>query len=319
MPTYDTEPAAPARSDRLGPGAELPELGALHRATTARGPSDTRRVGHAGGLPRPADHGPAARSERGDLGGHQRRPRALPRRARSPSSTTTTRLRPTPCSASPRPSASATPDVVYTDQDKLTADGRRTDPFLKPDWSPVYALGAMYVGHLLVVEARADRGRRRASTRRSTRSRTSSCCCGSPSAPTASTTCPRCSTTGARSPAALPSARTRRSGVTELQSRAVNAHLERRGIAAEAVPHPAIPHRLRLKPRPRDGRSARQRRHPITWRCGGRRGRHPRSNRIRRSEVDRGGTGRAIQPCAPGQPGCRPGDGRVPRLPGRGR
>src|SRR3954470_7318639 len=42
-------------------------------------------------------------------------------------------------------------DVVYTDQDKLTPDGRRTDPFLKPDWSPVYALGAMYVGHLLVV------------------------------------------------------------------------------------------------------------------------------------------------------------------------
>src|SRR5215207_4255551 len=34
-------------------------------------------------------------------------------------------------------------DVVYTDQDKLTAEGRRTDPFLKPDFSPVYALGAM--------------------------------------------------------------------------------------------------------------------------------------------------------------------------------
>ena len=41
-------------------------------------------------------------------------------------------------------------DVAYSDQDKITARGERTDPFLKPDWSPVYALGAMYVGHLLV-------------------------------------------------------------------------------------------------------------------------------------------------------------------------
>ncbi len=42
-------------------------------------------------------------------------------------------------------------DVVYSDSDKLTPHGVRADPFLKPDWSPVYALGAMYIGHLLVV------------------------------------------------------------------------------------------------------------------------------------------------------------------------
>ncbi len=42
-------------------------------------------------------------------------------------------------------------DVVYSDSDKLTLHGIRADPFLKPDWSPVYALGAMYIGHLLVV------------------------------------------------------------------------------------------------------------------------------------------------------------------------
>src|SRR5262249_21433707 len=41
-------------------------------------------------------------------------------------------------------------DVAYSDQEKITADGERTDPFLKPDWSPVHALGVMYVGHLLV-------------------------------------------------------------------------------------------------------------------------------------------------------------------------
>ncbi len=42
-------------------------------------------------------------------------------------------------------------DAVYSDSDKLTIGGVRADPFLKPDWSPVYALGAMYIGHLLVV------------------------------------------------------------------------------------------------------------------------------------------------------------------------
>ncbi len=42
-------------------------------------------------------------------------------------------------------------DVVYSDEDKLDASGRAADPFLKPDFSPVYALGAMYLGHLLVV------------------------------------------------------------------------------------------------------------------------------------------------------------------------
>src|SRR4051794_14102633 len=41
-------------------------------------------------------------------------------------------------------------DVVYSDQDKLDLHGNSADPFLKPSWSPVYALGAMYIGHLLV-------------------------------------------------------------------------------------------------------------------------------------------------------------------------
>ncbi len=41
-------------------------------------------------------------------------------------------------------------DVAYSDQDTITADGQTADTFLKPDWSPTYALGAMYIGHLLV-------------------------------------------------------------------------------------------------------------------------------------------------------------------------
>jgi GT2 family glycosyltransferase len=142
-------------------------------------------------------------------------------------------------------------DVVYTDQDKLTADGRRTDPFLKPDWSPVYALGAMYVGHLLVarrslidevggldpaydtiqdfdlllrLSERTDRIHH----------------------------VPEVLYHWRAIPGSIALGEEEKSGVTELQAGAVNAHLARRGIAAEAVPHPSIPHRLRLRPAPRE-------------------------------------------------------------------
>ena len=138
-------------------------------------------------------------------------------------------------------------DVAYSDQDKITADGARVDPFHKPDWSPVYALGAMYIGHLLVVRRelisdvggfdsdydtiqdfelmlrlseRTDRIRHIPETLYHWRA----------------------------IPGSIALSEHAKEGVTELQSRAVNAHLGRRGIAAEAVPHPKIPHRVRLRP-----------------------------------------------------------------------
>jgi GT2 family glycosyltransferase len=43
-------------------------------------------------------------------------------------------------------------DIVYSDEDKLDdATGNLVEPFFKPDWSPEYFRGAMYVGHLLCV------------------------------------------------------------------------------------------------------------------------------------------------------------------------
>lgn len=42
-------------------------------------------------------------------------------------------------------------DVVYTDQDKVDLGGWRSEPFYKPDFSPEYFRGVMYIGHLLVV------------------------------------------------------------------------------------------------------------------------------------------------------------------------
>ena len=93
-------------------------------------------------------------------------------------------------------------DVAYSDQDTITADGRTADTFLKPDWSPTYALGAMYIGHLLVARRELVSTRSAASTPATTPSRTSSCCCASPSEPSGSTTSRIRSTTGGRSRAA---------------------------------------------------------------------------------------------------------------------
>ncbi len=41
-------------------------------------------------------------------------------------------------------------DVVYSDEDKLDADGLSSEPFFKPDWSPEYLLSCMYTGHFTV-------------------------------------------------------------------------------------------------------------------------------------------------------------------------
>lgn len=42
-------------------------------------------------------------------------------------------------------------EILYSDQTKIDGHGKTTDVFLKPDWSPAYAVGVMYIGHLLVV------------------------------------------------------------------------------------------------------------------------------------------------------------------------
>ena len=41
-------------------------------------------------------------------------------------------------------------DLIYTDEDKLEADGRRTEPFFKPDWSPDLLSSMNYITHLSV-------------------------------------------------------------------------------------------------------------------------------------------------------------------------
>jgi len=40
------------------------------------------------------------------------------------------------------------PDMVYSDEDRIDREGRHTDPFFKPDWSPEYLQSCMYTGRL---------------------------------------------------------------------------------------------------------------------------------------------------------------------------
>jgi len=40
-------------------------------------------------------------------------------------------------------------DMWYSDEDKLDYDGKRSQPFFKPDWSPHLALSQAYLGHLV--------------------------------------------------------------------------------------------------------------------------------------------------------------------------
>jgi O-antigen biosynthesis protein len=42
-------------------------------------------------------------------------------------------------------------DLLYTDEDKLEADGRHSEPYYKPDWSPEHLGSVMYMLHCLVV------------------------------------------------------------------------------------------------------------------------------------------------------------------------
>jgi hypothetical protein len=48
-------------------------------------------------------------------------------------------------------------EAVYTDEEKITADGRAHVPFLKPDFSPVFLRGVMYVGHFFCVRTATAR------------------------------------------------------------------------------------------------------------------------------------------------------------------
>jgi GT2 family glycosyltransferase len=46
-------------------------------------------------------------------------------------------------------------DLIYSDEDRLNAQGRHVEPLFKPDWSPELLLSCAYIGHLMVLSREA--------------------------------------------------------------------------------------------------------------------------------------------------------------------
>lgn len=141
-------------------------------------------------------------------------------------------------------------DIVYSDEDKLDDDsGELIEPFFKPDWSPEYFRGAMYVGHLLCLRKEL-----------ALKTRFDSAFDGVQDFEFVL----RASETGAtiahlpkilyhwRKTAGSIAARSdAKPEIDALQQRAVNAHLARVKLPAQAEPV-GLPHRLRIKPAKRE-------------------------------------------------------------------
>lgn len=137
-------------------------------------------------------------------------------------------------------------DVVYSDQDKIDTEGRRSEPFHKPAWSPAYLQSVMYVGHLLVVRAAvlAETGG-----------------CDSAydgvqdfdlmlrlgEATTRIRHIPRILYHWRKIPGSIASDSGAKRGIVDLQRRAVQAHLERLSLPAIATTNGSA-HRVRVVP-----------------------------------------------------------------------
>jgi GT2 family glycosyltransferase len=144
-------------------------------------------------------------------------------------------------------------DVVYSDEDKLDgANGELVEPFFKPDWSPEYLRGAMYVGHLLWVR------RDLAAT-----TRFDSDFDGvqdfefvlrlSETAPRIGHI-PEILYHWRKTPGSIAEKTDAKPQIGLLQERAVNAHLERVKLPARAE-QAKLPHRLKVIPTRRDSQS----------------------------------------------------------------
>ena len=138
-------------------------------------------------------------------------------------------------------------DAIYTDQDKIDEAGTRFEPFHKPAWSPIYLLGVMYVGHLLVVrtpllrsiggcDPRYDRVqdfelmlRIAENTSRIVH-------------------IPRILYHWRTLPGSIASSSGAKGAIETLQAGAVQASLDRSNLPLCAIPHPALPHRVQLRP-----------------------------------------------------------------------
>ena len=140
-------------------------------------------------------------------------------------------------------------DVIYTDEDKIDRRGRHTEPFLKPDWSPEFFRGVMYVGHLLVIRRSlvesvggldpAFDGVQDYELMLRVSERTERI-----------EHLARILYHWRKLPGSIASSTDAKAGISELQAAAVARHLDRTGIAALARANPDFPHRAMIQPAP---------------------------------------------------------------------
>jgi O-antigen biosynthesis protein len=138
-------------------------------------------------------------------------------------------------------------DILYSDEDKIAADGRYEEPFYKPDWSPRLLREVMYIGHFLVV--------------RRTLIEESGGLDGNYDGVQDFELALRLSEKARkvhhirkilyhwrRIPGSVAEKTDAKPGLGKLQAAAVNAHLKRTGVAAKAIENPKQQHRAILQP-----------------------------------------------------------------------
>lgn len=141
-------------------------------------------------------------------------------------------------------------DVVYSDEDKLDdATGEMVEPFFKPDWSPEYFRGAMYVGHLLCVR-RSLAAETRFDPAYDGVQDFEFMLRLSEAAPTIGHI-PRILYHWRKTPGSIAERTDAKPQIGVSQARAVNAHLQRIGLPGRAEPS-ELPHRLKIIPAPRE-------------------------------------------------------------------
>jgi GT2 family glycosyltransferase len=137
-------------------------------------------------------------------------------------------------------------DVVYSDEDKLDdATGNLVEPFFKPDWSPEYFRGVMYVGHLLCLRRELAKKTRFDSTYDGVQDFEFMLRLSETGVSVGHI--PRVLYHWRKTPGSIAEKTDAKPQIGALQARAVNAHLERVKLAARAEQSP-LPHRLTLVP-----------------------------------------------------------------------
>jgi GT2 family glycosyltransferase len=137
-------------------------------------------------------------------------------------------------------------DVVYSDEDKLDdATGDLVEPFFKPDWSPEYFRGVMYVGHLLCLRRELANKTRFDSTFDGVQDFEFMLRLSETGVSVGHI--PRVLYHWRKTPGSIAEKTDAKPQIGALQARAVNAHLERVKLAACAEQSP-LPHRLTLVP-----------------------------------------------------------------------